>query len=97
MSDVILKNYTTYRVTLTLASTEYSQLLSTGTLKVTISSDDLSSQILFSMTAGISGIGTRIFQGAQWTPPGFILGGQTIYMQSPNAGTICVIETWDKS
>ena len=89
-----LKNYTTYRVTLTVSGTEYTQALSDRPSKVIVGSDDLTSQILFSFTSGSSGTGKRIFQGAEWSSPGFIWGAKTIYLQSPNAGAIAVIEEW---
>ena len=96
-NTTIVKNYNLYRVTLTLASTEYSQALSERIVRITISADDLTSQILFSFTFGSSGTGKRIFQGAEWVSPGFIVGGQTIYMQSPNAGAVAIIEEWQGS
>ncbi len=70
---------------------------------ITISADSLSSQILFSFTAQTVGqesttgssVGKRIFQGAEWKSPGFIEGGsKVVYAQSPNAGTVMVIEEW---
>lgn len=96
MAQDIIKNYLTYRVTLTLANTEYSQALLTRSTKLTVSSDDLTSQILFSFASGASGTGKRIFQGAEWSSPGFVMGDKTIYLQSPNAGAVVVIEEWDR-
>lgn len=93
----IVKNYSTARLTLTNANTEYSQALSERLTRITVSSDDLSSQILFSFTLGASGTGKRIFQGAEWTSPGYIIGSQTLYAQSPNAGAVVVIESWEGS
>lgn len=94
MSEYI-KNYTLYRVTLTLANTEYSQVLSVRPVRITVSADDLTSQILFSFTALSSSTGKRIFQGSEWESPGFIWQPtKTIYLQSPNAGSIAIIEEW---
>jgi hypothetical protein len=90
-----LGTYRTYRVTLTVAGTEYSQALTGRATKVTISADDLSSTIFISFTALASGTGKRIFPGAEWFSPGFIRGSKTVYLQSPNAGTVAVIEEWE--
>ena len=92
-----LKTYTVTRLTLTNANQEYSQALSDRSTKVTISSDDLTSQILFHLTSGSSGTGKRIFQGAEWHSPGVIFGAKTLYAQSPNAGTVVVIEEFESS
>lgn len=91
----ILKNHNIIRITLTDANTEYSQVLSERPVKVTLSADDLTSQILFSFTSGASGTGKRVWNGAEWTSPGFIFGTtKTLYLQSPNAGAVAVIEEW---
>lgn len=95
MSDII-KNHTVYRVTCTNANTEYSQALSDRATKVTLSADDLSSVLLFAFTSSGSATGKRVFNGAEWGSPGFMIGSKTIYFQSPSAGAVAVIEEWDK-
>lgn len=90
-----IKNITITRTTLTDANTEYSLALSARPVKITISADDLTSQILFSFTASGSGTGKRIFQGSEYSSPGFIWGEtKTLYMQTPNAGAVAVVEQW---
>jgi hypothetical protein len=89
-----LKNYTIYRITCTLANTEYSQALSDRPTKITISMDDLSSTARFTFTALASGTGKQIFQSSEWVSPGFVCNPKTLYVQSPNAGSVVVVEEW---
>lgn len=92
-----LKTYSITRVTCTNANEEYTQALSDRTTRITISSDDLSSQLLFSFNSGGSATGKRIFQGAEWHSPGAVFGSKTLYVQSPNAGAVAVVEEWEAS
>ena len=86
-----LSDYIVTRKTLTNANEEYTQALSARPTRIAISSDDLTSQVLFSFIELGSATGKRIFQGAEWTSPGFVFGSKTVYLQSPNAGTVAVI------
>jgi len=94
MANDLIKNYTTYRITCTNAGTEYSQALSDRPIKISVSADDLTSIVQFSFTENGSGTGKKVFQGAEWTSPGFVVNSKTIYVQSPNAGAVVVVETW---
>ena len=95
--SLVVKNYALTQLTMTPANTEVSTALTaTRPLMVRISVDDLTSTCRISFTSGASGTGKRIFQGAEWTSPGFVMGSKTIYLQSPNAGAVAIIEEWDR-
>lgn len=88
MSDYC-RNYKLYRLTLTLANTEYSQVLNTRPTYVRVHSEDLMSQIRISFTALGSATGEVVFAGSEWKTPAALAGAnKTIYMQSPNPGVI---------
>lgn len=91
---VHIKNYTVYRLSLPLGGTEYSQALSANATRINIATDDLTSSLQFSFTALGSGTGKKIFAGGEWTSPGFIPNAKTLFVQTPNAGAVCVIEEW---
>lgn len=90
-----LGTYTTYRVTLTNANTEYSQVLNSRAARISVSAEVLTSRLRFSFTSGASGTGRIVFEGAEWVSPGFMRGDKTIYLQSPQAGTVAYIEEWE--
>lgn len=92
-----LKNYSITRQTLTNANEEYTMTLSTRSTRITISSDDLSSVLLFSFNSGGSATGKRIFQGAEYHSPGVVFGSKSVYVQSSSAGAVCVVEEWESS
>lgn len=85
----VIKNYKLYRLTLTNANTEYSQVLNTQPTYVRIHCEDLTSQMRISFTALGSATGEVVFPGAEWsTPEPLQMADKTIYIQSPNAGAI---------
>ena len=94
--SLVVKNYALTRLTMTPANTEVSTALTASRpLMVRVSIDDLTSTCRISFTSSGSGTGRQIWQGAEWRTPGFLMGQKTIYAQSPNAGSVLVIETWE--
>ena len=92
----VVKNYTLYALTLTNANTEYSQAISDQRCFVRIHSSDLTSQARLAFTASGSATGEIIFPGSEWsTPVPFAPGVKTVYLQSPNAGAIYQIVTFE--
>ena len=89
MASNRIKNYTLYNLTLTLADTEYSQVISENSCYVRVHSADLTSQARISLTSAGLSTGEIIFQGGEWfTPEPFGFGVKTIFLRSPNAGAI---------
>lgn len=85
---------TIYNIPMTLASTEYSQLLSTNTRRFSIKTRG-SSSLQLAYAAGQSGVTFILIPpGAEYTENDLKLTGVTLYFQSPAAGQIAEIVEW---
>ena len=98
-ADAIVKNHKHYQLTLTNANQEYSLALpSSRPLKIVCKLENLAHTARIDLTSGGSATGDIIHEGGVWhTPDGkFQIGQKTIYVQSPNAGAVLSVSTWEK-
>jgi len=89
------KDPTIHNVTLTLADTEYSQVILDEASKVLIRSRD-NHELKLAYTEGESGtnfITIPAGSGGKWLE-GLQLKGKTLYIQSPSTGGVVEIEIW---
>ena len=90
-------NWTVYRVTLTNANTEYSQLLPEDVLFVHVSTTSQIADVRLSLVASQVEGGTQyrtISAGTGWESQMPIIGAKTIYLSSDTAGIEVEIEVW---
>lgn len=86
---------TIYNKTLTVADTEYSQVLPVGTRKVLIKERTGAADVKLAYVSGESGtVYITIPAGSSKYLEGVYLSDIILYMQSPTAGVVVEIEVW---
>lgn len=81
--------------TLTLANTEYTYAIPTDTRKVQLAARNAGGDIKLAFTSGASGTTyITIPAGGTWVVDAVYLRGQSLYMQSPTAGVVAEILTF---
>lgn len=83
-----------YNLTLTNADTEYSQALPENTFKVMIKARSTTAAMKLSYTSGESGTTYFTIPAGQTYWDDNINTSQTVYLQSPTAGTVAEIMAW---